>query len=383
MAYSTEISSQEMAEFNIVRFAFMLEQKVGGGEDADPILCLYDSSSGLLGVFDGMGGAGSKLYEGDDGKPYTGAYFAARLARKVVEDVFLQIVNLQQGYKVEDIANELQANLEERFKAEVLRIEQSPSKIKSKLIRRLPTTMAVMHFAKMRNVDYKQTRNNDWSSKSKILNIPDRRQERFRCGVFWAGDSRCYVLNPNGLYQVTDDDIESKGDALENLINDSPLSNCINADTHFSINSRTLELVSPFILISATDGCFGYVPTPAHFEYLILNSLEQSETQACWEENLKAELGRIAGDDVSMAVVALGWKDFSDLKKCFHKRHALIEDKYIKPVNELDDNIKAQDDKIKELTLKRNELENHRERLRMSLWNDYKLRYERMKNDRS
>jgi serine/threonine protein phosphatase PrpC len=64
------------------------------------------------------------------------------------------------------------------------------------------------------------------------------------CNVFWAGDSRCYLLSaPAGLQQLTEDDLKTKGDAPANLVEDSPMSNFINADVDFVLNRR--HIVAP------------------------------------------------------------------------------------------------------------------------------------------
>ena len=64
-------------------YAFNLAKIPNQGEDSDPIL-RDGPDLGLIGVFDGMGGAGGTVYETPDG-PRTGAYLASRVARDVVE----------------------------------------------------------------------------------------------------------------------------------------------------------------------------------------------------------------------------------------------------------------------------------------------------------
>jgi hypothetical protein len=66
-----------------ISFTFNLGKIPDQGEDADPIL-RDGRDLALVGVFDGMGGAGGTVYETPDG-PRTGAYIGARVARDVVE----------------------------------------------------------------------------------------------------------------------------------------------------------------------------------------------------------------------------------------------------------------------------------------------------------
>ena len=54
-----------------VSFKFCTAKVAGEGEDADPILRV-GPDLGLLGVFDGMGGAGGRVYDTPDGR-HTGA----------------------------------------------------------------------------------------------------------------------------------------------------------------------------------------------------------------------------------------------------------------------------------------------------------------------
>ena len=72
-------------------FGFNLAKVPGQGEDSDPIL-RDGRELGLVAVFDGMGGAGGTVYETPDG-PRTGAYLASRVARDVVEERMLALLD--------------------------------------------------------------------------------------------------------------------------------------------------------------------------------------------------------------------------------------------------------------------------------------------------
>ena len=73
-----------------VSFKFCTAKVAGEGEDADPILRV-GPDLGLLGVFDGMGGAGGRVYDTPEGR-HTGAWIAARFARNVVERLMLELI---------------------------------------------------------------------------------------------------------------------------------------------------------------------------------------------------------------------------------------------------------------------------------------------------
>ena len=105
--------------------------------------------------------------------------------------------------------------------------------------------------------------------------------------VFWAGDSRAYVVTADGVAQLTTDDLRDPGDALANLRRDSVVSNAMSADTDFHVSYRRVSCDAPFLLVGATDGCFGYVPTPMHFEHLLLRALAGARSTQAWSTALQ------------------------------------------------------------------------------------------------
>ena len=125
--------------------------------------------------------------------------------------------------------------------------------------------------------------------------------------MFWAGDSRAYVFEPDaGARQLTTDDIRDRGDAMANLREDSVVSNAMSADTDFLVNHRKVELTAPFLVVAATDGCFGYLPSPMHFEHLVLAALRDAPDTDSWSAAVQAQIGAVTGDDAAMAVLGIG-----------------------------------------------------------------------------
>jgi serine/threonine protein phosphatase PrpC len=323
-----------MSEF--ISITIYSEKIPNKGEDAEPLLKLEKNGVSILGVFDGLGGAGSTIYE-ENGVTRSGAYLAARIAKNVTLKMFSQ-ANLSFKF----LRDELVSTLQQKAVA----LNHTPSKLKSSLIKRLPTTAAIILL--------KQSNNSLFID----------------CLSMWAGDSRGYSLTPDdGLRQITQDDLKSSGDALDNLLNDSPLSNYINADTNFILHHQRDNFDSPCVLLVATDGCFNYVPTPMHFEFLLLKTLSTAKTQDEWQHQLKEELVKIACDDVSMALVAIGWSDFNSFQQCFENRYQFILKNYIHEFNEIDRKIKSLE---QELAV----YKPIREKKRMDLWIKYKTSYE-------
>lgn len=276
------------------------EQIAGKGEDAPPTLVTH-SESGLIAVYDGLGGAGSKRYHLPNQQEASGAYLASRFAKQVLEEAFRKTSTLP-SYE------ELKAALVQKFKAELALIEQETSKLRSKLIRRFPTTLAAIH--------YQQS------------------EQRLLITSLWAGDSRNYLQNrAQGLIQISEDDLKGKPDALQNLSEDATIANCISAEGDFQLHHCHYEADEPILLITASDGCFAYLPSPMHFEYILLDTLMQSHYDLeDWQDKLQEALSKPAADDCSLALVAWGFESLEALKSYFLPRYQELKQKYIEPL---------------------------------------------------
>jgi len=290
-------------------------EPAGAGEDATPIRTFRPPANhGLIGVFDGLGGAGGEMIKLPDGTERTGAWVASRRAHNVVlkiydelisrlqasrsapgsGDLYEQQIELPENLSPFDFTVELKDALQEelvRYAAELG--AGGSNRLKSKLIKTLPTTMAICTF--------------DLSSREYT--------------AIWAGDSRVYCLNPAlGLQQVTTDHLKGNPDALENLTRDAVMSNCLSASADFVLQERQLTLPTECVLIAATDGCFGYVHTPLHFEHMLLSTMGDARTFEEWQERLAAAIIQITSDDSTLAAYAIGWPDFASFKKHFANR---------------------------------------------------------------
>jgi serine/threonine protein phosphatase PrpC len=324
-------------------FAFNLAKVPDKGEDSDPIL-RDGPDLGLIAVFDGMGGAGGTVYDTPEG-PRTGAYLASRLVRDVVERRMLDLLepdwNLNGHAAAADLRRSIRAALTERL----TELKAPPSGLRSRLLRALPTTMALVALQRT------QPGGSTWAGH-----------------VLWAGDSRAYVFEPEGMRQLTTDDLRDPGDAMANLSRDSVVSNALSADTDFQVNYRRVELKAPFLVMCATDGCFGYVRTPMHFEHLVLGHLQRARSTQAWSTSLQADIAEVTGDDAAMSVMAVG-ADFRALKALLAPRATQLEREFIAPL----------DDLTKAVTRAEQELESLRRRQRdktAEIWGQYKPDYE-------
>jgi serine/threonine protein phosphatase PrpC len=325
-------------------FGFNLGKISGHGEDSDPIV-RDGRELGLVGVFDGMGGAGGTVYETPDGAR-TGAYLASRVARDVVEQRMVTLLdpewNLNGSAAAQDLHRSVRAALQDRL----AQLNAPASGLRSRLLRALPTTMA--------------------------LAALQRRQpggDRWACHALWAGDSRAYLFDPvAGAQQLTVDDIKDHGDAMANLRQDSVVSNAMSADTDFVVRHHKVELTAPFLVLAATDGCFGYLASPMHFEYLVLAALRDSPDTDRWSAAVRTAVSAVTGDDAAMAVLGVG-ADHQQFQDLFAERTAELEKRWIEPLDALAAEVERRERELEELRT----TQAHRQ---AQLWARYKPSYE-------
>jgi len=327
-----------------ISFAFNVGKIPDQGEDSDPIL-RDGPDLGLLGVFDGMGGAGGTVYETPEGRR-TGAYLASRIARDVVERKMLDLLEPDWHLNGEAAASDLRHAVRQALKDRLQELNPAPSSLRSRLIRALPTTMALIALQRT------QPGSPVWAGH-----------------IFWAGDSRAYVFESSGARQLTTDDLRDPGDALANLRRDSVVSNAMSADTEFHINYRRVELRAPFLAVCATDGCFGYLPTPMHFEHLVLGCLLEARNTAAWSSAVQEKIAAVTGDDAAMSTLGVG-ADFKVFQKLFAPRVAELASEFIEPLDEVSDAVTRLEHELEGLrSRKLNEM--------TEKWNRYKSAYER------
>jgi hypothetical protein len=327
-----------------VSFGFNLPKIPGQGEDSDPVV-RHGRELGLVAVFDGMGGAGGTMYETPDG-PRTGAYLASRVARDVVEQRMVALLdpewNLDGTAAAQDLQRSVRSALQERLAA----LKAPASGLRSRLLRALPTTMALAG-----------------------LQRQEPSGDRWTCHLLWAGDSRVYVFEPDsGARQLTVDDIRDHGDAMANLREDSVVSNAMSADTEFAVHHRQVELTAPFLVIAVTDGCFGYLPSPMHFEHLVLAALRDAPDIDTWSASVQAAVSAVAGDDAAMATLGVG-ADLDGFRAQFARRTTELEQRWITPLDDLDTELREQERRLAEVRATRRERQ-------AQLWAAYKPGYE-------
>ncbi|RII14987.1 hypothetical protein DSC45_19010 [Streptomyces sp. YIM 130001] len=266
------------------------ERSPGHGEDAEPLAAHHlPSGSGLLAVFDGSGGSGAApAWNEPDGPTRTNAWVGARIARLAAECWFQRVVL----HGEPDTPDRLKYSLRRMLEAAPARTR---TRISGSMRRALPTTLAALRY----RVD----------------------DEGVRWRALWAGDSRSYALLPgSGLHALSRDDTHEE-DALAQLRQDPPMTNVVCADREFTVNAHDGLFQEPCVLLTATDGFFGYVHTPAQFECLLLATLVRARDAAEWAALLTESIVPMTADDASLSLVALGFEDFSGLRKAFTERY--------------------------------------------------------------
>ncbi len=276
---------------------FIVSGEMIDGKGEDSYSYEYTDKKGFIGVFDGCGGTGAKRYPIFNS--HTGAFLASRIAAYTTQKWW----NVSSAEKTD--INTLCENLRENISV-FKRIGDEKSQntvLKGSLSEKsFPTTAVIITY--------------DFTDKPV-------------CKYIWAGDSRGYLLDRYGLCQVTADDIDSDGDAYENIECDARVNNVINADKEFHLNQKEITLSEPCIVFAATDGCFSYIRTPMEFEYLLLSTLCSSVSIYDWEKKLKSHLHKQASDDYTMTVLVFGFKRFKDIKSYYRKRLHKLNKEYI------------------------------------------------------
>ncbi len=309
------------------------EKKEGLGEDALPLL-LSDANN-YVGVFDGMGGAGAAEYPTFTKGLKTGAYLASRVVRALCLEWLSKYKSFE---NISDFENYISKCLSRLI--DFWNIRQSG--LRSSFVRILPTTLAI--------VESKRT------NQGVVINS------------LWAGDSRNYILLSSGLQQISTDDLRQPKDPLENLRNDDALSNCICQDKPFTIHKiKCGVFYEPIIILSATDGCFGYLTSPMHFEFILLDALMKSQSCKDWCDNIKKALSPISGDDFTLALQIIDG-DFTYWQETLRNRYTYLRDMIIEPIERMK---VVHEEALKECKIKKEKLYNGI----TDLWNQYKLEY--------
>ncbi|ADH68152.1 PP2C family protein-serine/threonine phosphatase [Nocardiopsis dassonvillei] len=279
------------------------EKNPGQGEDAEPLWEHHTPSwSGIIGVFDGVGGAGSAFADADrSGHRATSAWVASRVAAMATREWFRATVSRPEPTDLAEVER-----LEEGV-GSALRLmrPRERSRLTGRMIRQMPTTMAAVTYR---------------------IAGPE-----VQARALWAGDSRVYALDPrHGMTALTRDHTEEQ-DALEQLRQDPPMTNMLSASPDLFVESARVSLPQPCLLVCATDGFFGYVDTPHVFELLLLEALECAVDGESFAAELERRVRAYTGDDATLAAVAFGFDTFEAMRTGFAERLRILQKELAPP----------------------------------------------------
>lgn len=285
--------------------SFCREQIPEHGEDS---FCYAScDSAGLVAVFDGCGGAGAQRHACYSN--HTEAYIASRLCAGVVFDGFCQEFPSEKP-TAEFVRDRLTPDLKKVLDTYAPTQEDGDFKIRGSLVRTLPTTAA-------------------------MAIVRPGQEDWLQVDAIWAGDSRVYILDADGLAQLTVDDT-TVPDPMENLYEDGVLKNLICKDRPVRLHCASFRVRLPFSVFAATDGCFGYVSTPMEFEAMVLSTLVKSSSVAQWESELAEKIGSVAGDDHTLCLASYGYESAEALRQTIAHRYSVLKNDYLQFLSDAD-----------------------------------------------
>lgn len=283
---------------------FCRDKIPGHGEDS---YChSFCDTAGLLGVFDGCGGAGARKHDYYSG--HTEAYMASRICAGAFYDQFRSLFPCNKD-AVSIMEEYFSLQIDQRLREFSPPKDENGFQIKGSSVRTLPSTAAVAL-------------------------IQQNTDDSIQVTAIWAGDSRVYIMDPLGLAQLTIDDC-TVNDPMLNIYEDGILKNILCCDKPIELHCKSITMSTPFIVFAATDGCFGYLSTPMEFEGVLLETLLKTKSIAEWESSLANTLSSVAGDDCTLCLAAYGYGSYSSIRNSFTPRYEYIDKYYLLPVSNL------------------------------------------------
>ena len=259
------------------------EMRCGNGEDSYYYAATGDRS--IVAAFDGCGGIGARHYVNFSNK--TGAYVASRAVCGGIKDWF------ENGADPDTVEQAVKRALSICNK-----FADKAGRLVGSLGKSFPTTAAIISV----------------------------RGNLATC--IWAGDSRCYMLDCDGLHQLTEDDVSGE-DALSNISNDGVLTNVISSGAPYVLHKKNIVIDKPCMLFSASDGCFGYLNSPMEFEYLLTNTLMYSTGIEDWKKALNKNISGYTGDDYTLCAALYGFTSFQAIQQYFAERNSFVYKRFI------------------------------------------------------
>lgn len=243
-------------------------------------------------------------------------YFASRLVTAIVLHEFKYNVE----FKKESIFEEKNKKSTADFELYLQTISEKLTKIICKKLGRMAENMGLVLESKITGSYLLPT--------TLVVALTNETEKEVEVVYLWAGDSRGYVLDKDGLAQNTDD--HEKGETMYNLIS---------LTKPFKLETRYLSFNKPCILFNATDGvykcaCFA---SPLDLEYLLLDTICLSENFDRVARTFNQFMGEEGNHDDSntIALLTFGYSDFKQIIKDAAKRKDYIDKNIVKKLPEI------------------------------------------------
>ena len=241
-------------------------------------------------------------------------YFASRLASAIAlyEIKYVDDFNKDKLFKAIYEARDAEKNLQEP-------INEYAKKLADAIFEKLQKIASNVGFVMETTV-----KNSKLLPSTLVIGLVNDSDEREDLDVvyLWAGDSRAYVWDRNGLGIFTED--HEKNETMTNLINLS---------IPFYLEGKMYTVNKPCILFNASDGCYKCpaFASPFDLEYIILDALKDADTFDMGVENLKNTLNILSthDDSCTLAISTYGYSLFEDIRSDVLARLKYIDENII------------------------------------------------------
>lgn len=155
-----------------------------------------------------------------------------------------------------------------------------------------------------------------------VVTIMDETENGVDAIYLWAGDSRAYVWDKDGLGQITEDHEI-----------DEVMTNLITLTKPFKIEGRYESFTKPCILLNASDGCYKcpMFASPFDLEYIINDAIVHSNDFDGAMNKLSGVFSRYGRHDDSntMALTTFGYESYEEIKKATEERMTYIDENIV------------------------------------------------------